>query len=325
MNTEAGERIDLPVSGMTCAACARAIERALSSTAGVERARVNLATNTATVEFEPGRVQVGDLVAAIEDLGYGVPEAEARPDAEEPGYRRRLIVAVICAIPVAAIGMAHGAVHVPYSTWIQLALTLPVIFYSGSPFYTAAWRALLHRSANMNSVIALGTGAAFLFSLYETLRGGQEVYYEAAAVIIALILTGRMLEARARGRASSAIRRLMDLQPPTARVLRDGAEIETPVEQVRPGDVIVVRPGERIPVDGTVLEGDSAVDESMLTGESLPVDKQLGASVFAGTVNISGAFRLGPSRSGAEPCCIRWSKWSNRPRGPALPWRGWRT
>jgi Cu+-exporting ATPase len=200
--------------------------------------------------------------------------------------------------PVVVLGMWHGLVAAPYSAWIQLALTLPVVFYCGAPFYQAAWSALRHGSANMNSLIALGTGAAFTYSLYETLRGGHHVYYESAAVIITLILTGRMLEARARGKASSAIRRLMDLQPPTARVLRDGAETETPVEQVRAGDLVVVRPGERIPVDGKVVDGESAVDESMLTGESLPVDKRTGAAVFAGTINRSGAFRFEATQVG---------------------------
>ncbi len=298
MSAASGERVDLPVSGMTCASCARAIELALGATPGVERARVNLATNTATVEYDAARAHVGDFIGAIEDLGYGVPQTEPRPDAEESAYRRRLAVAAALAAPVLLLGMWHGLVAAPYSAWIQLALTLPVVCYSGAPFYKAAWTALRHRSANMNSLIALGTGAAFTYSLYETLRGGHQVYYEAAAVIIALILTGRMLESRARGKASSAIRRLMDLQPPTARVLREGAETEIPVEQVRAGELVVVRPGERIPVDGKVLDGESAVDESMLTGESLPVDKRPGAAVYAGTVNRSGAFRFEATQVG---------------------------
>jgi len=292
MSVAAPERVDLPVSGMTCAACARTIERTLANTAGVERARVNLATNTATVEYHPDRVHVADFIAAIEDLGYGVPKTATRPDSAEPAYRRRLVVAVVFAAPVLVLGMSHRW------PWLQLALTSPVVFYCGAPFYVAAWRALRHFSANMNSLIALGTGAAFLYSLWETLRGGHEVYYEAAAVIIALILLGRTLEARARSHAGAAIRRLMDLQPPAARVIREGAEVEVPVEDVRAGDVVVVRPGERIPVDGTVSSGESAVDESLLTGESMPVDKQAGAPVFAGTINRSGSFRFQVKKAG---------------------------
>jgi Cu+-exporting ATPase len=292
MSVAAPDRVDLPVSGMTCTACARTIERTLTNTPGVERAHVNFATNTATVEYDAGRVKVGDFIGAIEELGYGVPEAAPAPDSEAIRYRRRLMVAAALTAPVLALGMTHHA------AWIQLVLTLPVIFYSGAPFYAGAWSALRHRSANMNTLIALGTGAAFLYSVFETWRGSHEVYYEAAAAIITLILLGRMLESRARGKASEAIRRLMDLQPPTARVMRDGAETEVPLADVRVGDAIVVRPGERIPVDGTVLEGESAVDESMLTGESLPVEKSRGAAVFAGTINRSGAFRFEAKKVG---------------------------
>ena len=293
MSVTAPERVDLPVSGMTCAACARTIERTLAHTRGVERAHVNFATSTATVEYDPGQVRVGDFIGAIEDLGYGVAETDTPANGEATRYRRRLLVAVLCAAPVLALGMTHT-----HTAWLQLILTVPVIIYSGAPFYTGAWAALRHRSANMNTLIALGTGAAFLYSLVETWRGGREVYYEAAAVIIALILLGRTLEARARGKASEAIRRLMDLQPPTARVIRDGAEDEVPLSDVRVGDVVLVRPGERIPVDGAVIDGQSAVDESMLTGESLPVDKSPGATVYAGTLNRSGAFRLDARKVG---------------------------
>ncbi len=312
-------RIDLPVSGMTCAACARAIERSLAGTAGVERARVNLATNTATVEYDPARTGASDFIGAIEELGYGVPEAEQGPDAAEPAYRRRLLLAAILAAPVIVLGMSHGTLRVPYSNWIQLALTLPVIFYAGAPFYSAAWSALRHRSANMNSLIALGTGAAFLYSLYQTVRGGHEVYYEAAAAIIALILAGRTLEARARGKASAAIRGLMNLQPPTARVLRGDQETEISVKEVRLGDIVVVRPGERIPVDGTVRDGESAVDESMLTGESLPVDKAPGASVFSGTINRSGAFRFEATRVGRGAVLQRMIELVKQAQGSRAP------
>jgi len=298
MKTAAPERVDLPVSGMTCAACARSIERTLSSTPGVDRAHVNLATNTATVEFDPTRTGVREFVGAIEELGYGVPEKEVREDAAERSYRRRLLVAASFALPVLVLGMSRGRLPVPYSPWLQLALTLPVIFYAGAPFYVAAWKALRHGAANMNSLISLGTGAAFLYSLWETVRGGHEVYYEAAAVIITLILLGRTLEARARGRASEAIRRLMDLQPPRARVLRDGAEVEIAVEDVRVDETVIARPGERIAVDGVVMEGESAVDEALLTGESLPVEKRPGAGVFAGTMNRSGALHYRATRVG---------------------------
>src|SRR5579871_890135 len=292
-STAAPDRIDLPVSGMTCAACARAIERKLGKTDGVERAAVNLATSTATVEYDSNRVQVADFIQAIEGLGYGVPPLEERSASEDKGHNLRFVVAAFCSLPVMILGMMHG------NAWIQLLLTLPVVLYSGAPIYQGAWSALRHRSANMNTLIALGTGAALLYSVYETFLGTHlHVYYEAAAVIIALVLLGRMLESRARGRASEAIRRLMDLQPPTARVLRNGTEVELPVESVKPGDLVVVRPGDRVPVDGQVRDGESSVDESMLTGESMPVDKRPGASLFAGTINRSGSVRYEATKIG---------------------------
>jgi len=313
MNTATPERVDLPVAGMTCAACARTIERTLAKTPGVERARVNLATETATVEYDAGRVRVSDFVGAIENLGYGVPLKAQAPDAAERAYKRRLLVAVLFAAPVMVLGMLHRW------PWVQLALTLPVVLYAGAGFYVAAFAALRHRAANMNSLIALGTGAAFLYSVFETLRGGHHVYFEAAAVIIALILTGRLLEARARGKASEAIRRLMDLTPATARVLRDSAEVEIPVEAVEKDNVLIVRPGERIAVDGVLIEGESAVDESMLTGESLPVDKRSGGRVFAGTINRSGSFRYRATEVGRGTVLSRMIEMVKQAQGARAP------
>jgi Cu+-exporting ATPase len=312
MSVTAPERIDLPVGGMTCAACARSIERTLAATPGVERASVNLATETATVEYDPARARVRDFIGAIQDLGYTVQETAARPPAERL-YLRRLIVAAAFALPVMVLGMLHRW------PWMQLALTLPVVVYAGAGFYMAAWTALRHRSANMNSLIALGTGAAFLYSVYETVRGGDEVYFEAAAVIIALILTGRLLEARARAKAGAAIRRLMDLEPPRALVLRDGAEVEVPAAEVRRGDTVVVRPGERIPVDGAIVAGESAIDESMLTGESMPVEKGPGASVFAGTFNRSGSFRFTATQVGHGTVLRRMIEMVRQAQGARAP------
>jgi len=312
MSVAAPERIDLPVGGMTCAACARSIERTLSATPGVERASVNLATETATVEYDPARARVRDLIGAIEDLGYTVPEAAARPPAELL-YRRRLAVAAGFALPVMALGMLHRW------PWVQLALTLPVVLYSGAGLYAAAWTALRHRSANMNSLIALGTGTAFLYSVYETARGGHQVYFEAAAVIIALILTGRLLEARARAKAGAAIRRLMDLEPPRARLLREGAEVEVPVAEVLRGDIVVVRPGERIPVDGAIVAGESAIDESMLTGESMPVEKGPGGAVFSGAFNRSGSFRFAATQVGSGTVLRRMIEMVRQAQGARAP------
>jgi Cu+-exporting ATPase len=288
---------------MTCAACARAIERQLSSTPGVSSAHVNFATNTATVEFDPKQTRLTTLVGAIEEIGYHVPpqEKEIDPEAEYRGIRRRFRIAAIFSAPVLVLGMSHGLLHVPAMNWIQLAFTLPVVLYAGLHFYTGAWTALRHRSANMNTLIALGTGAAFLYSLVVTLTAGPHapVYFEAAAVIVTLILLGRMLEVRARARASDAIRRLIGLQPKTARVVRGAAEIDLPLEEVVVGDLVIVRPGEKIPVDGVVAEGESAVDESMLTGESMPVDKRAGDPVYGGAVNRAGSIRFRATKVGA--------------------------
>jgi Cu+-exporting ATPase len=302
MSAATEERVDLPITGMTCAACARAIERQLSSTPGVSSAHVNFATNTATVEFDPSLTQVPALVGAIEEIGYHVPprDREIDPEEELRALRRRFRIAAVFSAPVLVLGMSHGLIHLPGMNWIELVLTLPVVLYAGAPFYTGAWTALRHRSANMNTLIALGTGAAFLYSLAVTVGGSphEPVYFEAAAVILTLILLGRLLEARARGRASDAIRRLIGLQPKAARIERNGAEAEVPVEEVRVDDTVIVRPGERIPVDGVIIDGATAIDESMLTGESMPVDKRAGDLVYGGTVNRAGAIKFRASKVG---------------------------
>ena len=306
-------RVDLPVSGMTCAACARLIERTLARTPGVTRAAVNLASRTATVEYDSRRARAADFVSAIEGLGYGVPETDLPPGGGEPDYRLRFLVAACLAAPLMVLSMRMA------SPWLQLALALPVVAYSGAPFYQAAWSALRHGSANMNTLIALGTGSAFLYSLGVTVAGGMHVYYEAAAVIVALILLGRMLEARARAKASGAIRGLMDLQPPTARRVVDGVESDVPVERVEAGDTLALRPGERIPVDGVVVDGESAVDESPLTGESLPVDKLPGAAVFAGTFNRSGSLRYRATQVGRGTVLQRMVELVRQAQGSRAP------
>jgi P-type Cu+ transporter len=309
------ERIDLPIVGMSCAGCAASIESRLAKAPGVASARVNFTTQTATVEYDPGETGVPRLVRAVEQAGYRVPKANdegALAREQEREYRRlerRFRVAVAFGLPLLALGMSHGLLHVPGMNWIQLALAVPVVFYSGAPFYNGAWRSLRHGMANMNTLVALGTGAAFLYSLVMTVAPGvapahaghtPPVYFEAAAVIIALVLLGRTLESSAKGRTSQAIRRLMELAPATARIARDGVEREVPLTEVVPGDVLVVRPGERIPVDGAVLDGESAVNEAMLTGESLPVDKKAGDKVYGGTLNASGSFRFEAQKVGKD-------------------------
>ena len=288
------EEVELPIGGMTCAACARAVERQLGGTAGVQKASVNFATRTASVWFDSGRADVRNLVSAVEEIGYEVPAGpqELADQAEARDLRKRFLLGAIFAAPVFLLGMAE---RFPL---IQLFLTIPVLAYSGASFYTDAWTAARHGSANMNTLIAMGTGAAFLYSLWVVIGGGGEVYFEAAAVIVVLVLLGRMLETRARAKASGAVRELLNLQPPNAHVVRDGEETEVPVAEVQVGDIVVTRPGERIPVDGIVREGSSDIDESMLTGESMPVAKNPGGMVHAGTLNRTGAFRFEATRVG---------------------------
>jgi Cu+-exporting ATPase len=295
------EEIDLPISGMTCASCARIVEGQLASTPGVTKASVNIATRVASVRYDAERLGVDNLVTAVEEVGYGVPAGpqEIAEQKETADLRRRLLIGAAFAIPVFILGMLER--------WpaLQLILALPVLGYSGAPFFRDAWTALRHRSANMNSLIALGTGAAFLYSLWAVFAGARDVYFEAAAVIVVLVLLGRMLEARARGRASDAIRKLMDLQPTWACVVRDEKETVIPLAEVMAGEEVVVRPGERVPVDGAVIEGETEIDESMLTGESLPVAKSAGSPVYGGTVNTTGAFRFRASKVGRDTALAR--------------------
>ncbi|MDX6696534.1 MAG: P-type Cu+ transporter [Blastocatellia bacterium] len=413
--SEAGERVELPITGMTCAACARRIERKLKKVSGVKQAGVNFATSRATVEYDPQATGVRQLIGAVKEVGYDtartaravfVVNDSARPSGtsqqleqrlqrmrgvigasfnlstmealveylpgavdiaslrqaiEELGYRvreipsgggssaedaedaaraaefqelrRKFWLAAALSAPVLFIAMSHGRVeflNFAGVNWLQLALTTPIVFYSGWQFYRGAWVAFRHRAADMNTLIAIGTGAAYLYSIAATVAPGffaaggaaaatnnmqsmagmqaattaqammAPVYFEAAGVIIALILLGRLLESRAKGQTSDAIRRLMKLQPKTARVERMGAEVEIAVEEVLTNDVVVVRPGEKIPVDGVVMQGESAVDESMLTGESLPVEKSAGDEVFGATMNRTGAFKFRATKVGKE-------------------------
>jgi Cu+-exporting ATPase len=308
------EEVELPIGGMTCAACARAVEGQLKSSDGVDGASVNFATRTARVVYDPSRTRIENLIAAVEEIGYEVPQQpmEVAEAAEARDLRLRLIVGLAFAAPVFALGMME---RFPLA---QLVLTIPVLGFSGWPFYRDAWKAARHRSANMNTLVALGTGAAFVYSVWAVFRGAA-VYFEAAAVIVALVLLGRMLEARARGQASDAIRRLLHLQPATARVIRDDVETEVPLDLVFPGDTVVVRPGDRIPVDGTVADGASEVDESMLTGESVPVAKAVGAPVYAGTINRWGALRFTATKVGRNTALARIIELVKQAQGSKAP------
>jgi len=314
------ERHDLPVTGMTCAGCVAGVERALAATPGVERALVNLATEKATIVLDPGVTSLQQLAASVRRAGYGLilPEpgvkdaAEHARLAERVATRNRFLVATIFGLPVLALGMSHGALPIPGERWIQLALTTVVMGFSGGGYFRRAWSALRHGTADMNSLIALGTGAAYLYSLIATIdpslvaprtaehHAMPPVYFEAAAGILVLVLLGKMLETGARARTSSAIRKLAHLQVRSARVVVDGVEQERELGAIRVGDALAVREGETVPLDGVLLDGDSSVNESMLTGESRPVIKAPGDEVFGSTINGSGAFRMRVTRIGAD-------------------------
>jgi len=299
--------VEVVVSGMTCGSCAARVEKVLSRQEGVEHAAVNFATGRATVVLDPTRADVDGLVAAVGKIGYGLapaaPTAEAEVDTEARLQRmwlRRVLVAWPLGLAVLVLSMVF--MHEPWARWAAFALAGPVQFWAGWPFlHQAAVRARA-RQANMDTLIAIGTLAAFAFSAYNVALGPShsDHYFDTSALIIAFLLLGRYFEARARGRASSAIRALLELGAKEARLVVDGEEQLVPVERVQVGDVVLVRPGEKIPVDAEVIDGRSAVDESMLTGESLPVDKQSGDRVAGATVNAQGALMLRATAVGAD-------------------------
>ncbi|MEI8188661.1 MAG: heavy metal translocating P-type ATPase [candidate division NC10 bacterium] len=315
------EKVTIPVGGISCASCVATIEEALRRSPGVVSATVNFATNAATVEFAPVSATVADLRRIIREAGYEpleVAEGSALADHEKTArereirtLKRKLAAGIVLSVPTVLGSMHHWFPWVPeilQNFWVLWAFTTPVQFWAGAQFYRGAWAALRHRTSDMNTLIAVGTSAAYFYSLAMTIAPGffrtrgitPAVHYETAAVIITLILLGRLLEAIAKGRTSEAIKRLMGLQSKTARVVRDGEETDVPVDEVRIGDRVVVRPGEKIPVDGIVREGASAVDESMLTGESLPVEKRPGDGVIGATLNKTGTFRFEATKVGKE-------------------------
>jgi P-type Cu+ transporter len=337
------EIVSFPIEGMTCASCVNRITRFLSEVDGVEHAHVNLATESATVGFDPRRVKVTDLAEAVDAAGYVArveqaasggedreiaDVAEARTERDEAGarhvaaLRRRVVVSALLTIPL-LLGLARmtilpGLPALLNEPLFQLALATPVQFWAAWPFYTGTWKALRHGSADMNTLIAVGTSAAYTYSLAAIVFPsffrdagigrtgvGLPLYFDTAAAIVTLILLGRFLEARARSHTSDAIRRLINLAPRTARVLRDSAEVDVPVGDVRVGDLLRVRPGETIAVDGVVTEGASGVDEGMITGESLPVSKHADDLVIGGTLNTTGTLTFRATRVGAGTVLAR--------------------
>ncbi|MDR2296292.1 MAG: heavy metal translocating P-type ATPase [Clostridiales Family XIII bacterium] len=341
-------RVVIPIGGMSCAACAQRVEKALKRLDGVTEASVNLATEKATVAYEPQKLHVSAIRDAIGKAGYEALALVRTDAADEDRARRqreirtlwtRFIVSAVFSLPLLYIAMAPmiAFVRLPFPAGLdpmmhplayaltELLLVLPVIGV-GHRFYTVGFGALLRRSPNMDSLIAVGTSAAVLYSLRGLwqIAAGQShaadsLYFETAGVIITLILLGKSLEAVSKGRTSEAIKKLMDLAPKTAIVLRDGAEKEIPIEEVELGDILTVRPGAKIPVDGTVIEGCSAIDESMLTGESMPTDKNAGDAVYAATLNTTGTLRFRADKIGADTALARIIKLVEDAQGNKAP------
>ena len=330
--------LEIPVTGMHCAACVGRVQHALEGD-GVSSAVVNLMTNSATVAFDPAVVAPEALVERIKTTGYGASlpvgtqtDAEKQEEqdrsrrAEYLDYRNKGIASLAVGIAIMLVPMSV-AMSTPAWPWVQLAVTTAVMLWAGRAFYSRAWTAFRHRSADMNTLIAIGTGSAYLYSLAATVAPSAftangvapSLYYEAVIIIIALILVGNALEARAKGETAGAIRRLIDLQPKTARVLRNLQEIDIPIGDLVSGDIVVVRPGERIPVDGVVSKGTSNVDESMLTGEPMPVTKNKGDSVTGGTINGTGAFRFRATTLGASSVLARIVKMMREAQGTRAP------
>jgi len=324
------------VTGMTCAACSARIEKAVQKADGVLSVQVNLLTNSMSVEYDPAQTQPERIIRAVEDAGYGAspfhktgkaapPQAESPVDAQLRDMKRRLVVSFCFLIPLLYISMGHmlgaplpaplhGTEGASGFAFLQFLLTLPIV-YVNRAYYQTGFKALWHRAPNMDSLIAIGSAAALVYGIFAIFQIGyglgfqdmalaeryrQDLYFEAAAMILTLITLGKFLEARAKGKTSEAITRLMDLAPKTAAVLRDGQEREIPVEEIVVGDLILIRPGESIPVDGIVTEGASSVDQSALTGESLPVEKRPGDRVMSAAINKTGAFTFRAEKVGED-------------------------
>ncbi|AZB43130.1 copper-translocating P-type ATPase [Bacillus sp. FJAT-42376] len=333
-----GEKVSLSITGMTCAACSARIEKSLNKMDGVFEASVNFAMESAAVTYNPAEVSPEDAAARIEKLGYG---AKIKDDGDASGDQRKrevqnqigkLLFSAILTAPLLWAMVSHFSftsfIYLPdmlMNPWVQLALATPVQFIAGWQFYRGAYLALKNKSANMDVLVALGTSAAYFYSVYlaiETLYSKDhmaELYFETSAILITLIILGKLFEARAKGRSSNAIKKLIGLQAKNASVVREGRELLIPLEEVITGDLVLVKPGEKIPVDGEILEGRTAVDESMLTGESLPSDKERGDRVFGATINKNGFIKIRASSVGKESALSQIIKVVEEAQGSKAP------
>ncbi|MEK5051824.1 heavy metal translocating P-type ATPase, partial [Niallia sp. FSL K6-0212] len=332
------EKIELDISGMTCAACATRIEKGLNKMAGVNKATVNLALENATVEYNPATVVPEELISKVTKLGYGATKKESKQasinqkEAEFKRQKRKFIFSMILSLPLLWTMVGHFSftsfLYVPdllMNPWVQMALATPIQFFVGKQFYVGAYKALKNKSANMDVLVALGTSAAYFYSVYLSFEAlGHSghpagLYFETSAILITLILLGKLFETKAKGRSSEAIKKLMGLQAKTAVVIRHGEQMEIPLEEVVAGEILLVKPGEKIPVDGEIIEGQSAIDESMLTGESIPVDKQAGDTVIGATINKNGFLKIKATKVGKETALAQIIKVVEEAQGSKAP------
>ncbi|MED3790901.1 heavy metal translocating P-type ATPase [Niallia alba] len=332
------EKLELDISGMTCAACATRIEKGLNKMTGVNKATVNLALENATIEYNPASIVPDELIGKISKLGYEATRKESKQvtvnqkEAEFERQKRKFIFSMILSLPLLWAMVGHFSftsfIYVPdlfMNPWVQMALATPVQFLVGKQFYIGGYKALKNKSANMDVLVALGTSAAYFYSVYLSFESlghfGHPVglYFETSAILITLIILGKLFETKAKGKSSEAIKKLMGLQAKTAVVIRDGEQMEIPLEEVLTGEVLLVKPGEKIPVDGEIIEGQSAVDESMLTGESIPVDKQAGDTVIGATINKNGFLKLKATKVGKETALAQIIKVVEEAQGSKAP------
>ncbi|NOZ62543.1 MAG: cadmium-translocating P-type ATPase [Calditrichaeota bacterium] len=336
----AEDSITLSIKGMHCASCVSKVEKGLQRVPGVLAANANISTEKADVKFIPDSVSPTDLIKAVQAVGYDAEITQIDADQQDREQKERerhlktlfrkmtfsaVFSVIILILSITDLFPFAKSIPEQWRFLMLFLLTTPVLLFSGSQFYVSAWKALKHKSADMNTLIAMGTGAAFLYSMVATFvpsflpENMRHVYFDTTAVIITLILVGRFLEARAKGQTSEAIRKLIGLQAKTARVIRDGKEIDLPIEQVISGDIIFVRPGEKIPVDGVILEGRSSVDESMITGESMPVHKNIGDEVIGATINKTGAFKMKATKVGKDTLLSQIIKLVQEAQGSKAP------
>lgn len=329
------EKVQLDIIGMTCAACVTRVEKGLNKIDGVTDAAVNLASEKASVDFIPGKANIGQIIAAIKKAGYDAKvtgdadedyERSAREDAYKKMKTKFIIGAVLSSlfliqmVSEISINFGNGEFVFILNPWLQLLLATPVQFYVGGHYYRDAYNAVRGFSANMAVLVVLGTSAAYFYSLIVTVLGtGQFLYFEVASVVLTLVVLGKLLETRAKGQTSEAIKTLMGLQAKTARVIRDGEGVDIPIEDVLAGDLIFVRAGEKIPVDGEIIEGTTSIDESMLTGESMPVNKKVGDNVIGATVNKHGAFTFKATKVGKETALAQIIKLVEEAQGSKAP------